>query len=378
MNTLLEGIRVIDLSRTLAAPFCSMILADLGAEVIKVENPDGGDDSRAYGPMINGKSGYFASINRGKKSVTLDLKKPESIEKLGKLLKNADVMLDNFRPGVLDRLGITEAWLKEINPELIVASVTGFGHTGPYREKAAYDMVVQGYSGIMSLTGEPENPPTRVGISLGDLAAGLYAAIGIVSSLYARTLSKKGNRLDISMLDCQVALLENSIVRYKATGDTPGRIGNRHPSITPFQMYKSKDGYIIICAGNEKTWTSLCDALKCPELADDPRFIGNVSRTANVEALYGLLNEALKEKTTAEWIDVLEEVGVPCGPVNDVAGIAENEQVKAREMVVGIDCPDMGRVYASGSPIKSSNYSLNIKDPAPALGENNDILDGLT
>src|SRR4030042_607442 len=248
---MLKGIRVIDLSRNLAAPYCTMLLGDLGADVIKVEMPGAGDEARALSPMINGESGYFISLNRGKKGITLNIKDPRGKKLLEKLLAKADVMVDNFRPGVLDRLGLTEEYLKKINSRLICASLTGFGHYGPYRKKAAYDLVVQGYGGIMSITGHVGGPPTRVGISLGDLAAGLYLTIGILGALLSRQQSGNGDRIDVAMLDCQVALLENAIVRYTASGKVPGQIGNHHPSVTPFEAFPSRDSYIVVSAGNE-------------------------------------------------------------------------------------------------------------------------------
>ena len=375
-SRMLEGVKVVDLSRNLAAPFCTMLLADLGAEVIKVEAPGKGDDARGYGPIINGKSGYFMSVNRGKKSVTLNLKDPEDKKKLALLLKDADVMVDNFRPGVLDRLGITQEWLDGINPSLIFTSITGFGQTGPYRTKAAYDMVVQGYGGLMSITGDPGDTPKRVGISIGDLAAGLFATIGIISDLYAREKNGQGDRLDIAMLDCQVALLENSLARYFATGKAPGPLGNRHASITPFEMFPTKDTNIIICAGNDKNFRDLSNALGKPEWIEDPRFTTNNDRTKAHDELRELLVEVLASKTTAEWMSILEEAGVPCGPVNNVADIAVNEQVRERNMIVGIEYPEIGEIKSPGNPIKSGRYETTPCIPAPELGADNEAVFG--
>lgn len=376
ISSMLQGVKVIDLSRNLAAPFCTMLLADMGAEVIKVEAPGKGDDARSYGPIIQGKSGYFLSVNRGKKSVTLNLKDAADKEKLAKLLKDADVMVDNFRPGVLDRLGITQEWVDSINPSIIFASITGFGQTGPYRTKAAYDMVVQGYGGLMSITGDPGDTPKRVGISIGDLAAGLFATIGILADLYAREQTKQGDRLDIAMLDCQVALLENSIARYFATGKVPQPLGNRHASITPFEMFPTKDTNIIICAGNDKNWKDLCNALQRPDLAEDARFTTNDDRTQQHDALRADLCKTLADKTTKEWMAVFEAAGVPCGPVNTVADIADNEQVRERNMIIGIDYPDIGTIKSPGCPIKSSRYDTTPHIPAPDLGADNDEILG--
>lgn len=371
-SKMLEGIKVIDLSRNLAAPFATMILADLGAEVIKVEQPGTGDDARRWGPLLGNKSGYFLSINRGKKSVIINLKEPGAKEKLGELVRGADVMVDNFRPGVLDKWGITQEWVESINPRLIFASLTGFGHTGPYREKAAFDLVVQGYGGLMSVTGSSADAdPTRVGISIGDLAAGLYLAVGIVADLYAREHTNKGDRLDVAMLDCQVALLENIMIRYYATGEIPKPAGNRHASITPFGMYSSSDGHLIVCAGNEKQWGILCKVIGHPELEKNEKYITNDLRNENHDELYVILDAELRKKTTKEWIVILEEAGVPCGPVNNIKDVMENEQVLARDMVVTVDYPDIGPVKSPGNPIKTKSYEVDLNRLAPDLGQHN-------
>ena len=369
---MLKGIRVIDLSRNLAAPYCTMLLGDLGADVIKVEMPGAGDEARGVSPMINGESVYFISINRGKKGITLNIKNPRGKKLLEKLLAKADVMVDNFRPGVLDRLGLTEEYLKKVNSRLICASLTGFGHYGPYRKKAAYDLVVQGYGGIMSITGHVGGPPTRVGISLGDLAAGLYLTIGILGALLSRQQSGNGDRIDVAMLDCQVALLENAIVRYMASGKVPGPIGNRHPSVTPFEAFPSRDSYIVVCAGNENLWESYCRVIGHPELISDPRFATNDSRNEHHDALAVLLTEIMHEKTTQEWIAILDQVGVPCAPVNSIDDVIEDEQIKARQMIISLNHPKAGEVHVSGCPIKSKEYPApETYKPSPLLGEDN-------
>jgi len=373
---MLEGVRIVDLSRNLAAPFCTMLLADLGAEIIKVEAPGKGDDARSYGPIINGKSGYFISVNRGKKSVELNLKDPDQKEKLGKLIQDADVLLDNFRPGVLDRLGITKEWVYGLNPRIIFASLTGFGQTGPYRSKAAYDLVVQGYGGLMSITGNPGSGPTRVGISIGDLAAGLFMTIGILADLFARERTGTGDRLDVAMLDCQIALLENSLIRYFATGNIPQPIGNRHASITPFEMFPTQDSFIIICAGNTKNWIDLCHALEREDWLENRLFATNDSRTAAHDALYAEILGELQKRSTKEWIAVLEKAGVPCAPVNNIADICRNEQVLARDMIISIDYPEIGEVRSPGCPIKSDCYDTTPQMPAPELGQHNEEILG--
>lgn len=369
--SLLSGIRVIDLTRNLAGPFCTMLLADLGAEVIKVEMPGTGDEARTFGPFINGESGYFISINRGKKGITLNLKDPRGKELLLKLVARGDVLVESFRPGVLERLGLSYERVSAVNPRIVYASVSGFGHTGPYREKGAYDLVVQGYGGIMSITGQPGGVPTRVGVSIGDLAAGLYLASGILAALVARGLTGRGDRIDVSMLDCQVALLENSIVRYGASGEIPGRIGNRHPSITPFEMFPTQDGYIIVCAGNQNLWENFCRVIGREDLLADPRFASNGLRTDNQAALAEILQGVMVKKSTAEWLELLDAAGVPCGPVNNVAQVLKDPQVRSREMVITIDHPRAGQVQVPGCPVKAREHPPVAAKPSPLLGEHN-------
>ena len=369
---MLKGIKIIDLSRNLAAPFCTMLLGDLGADVIKVEMPGVGDDARRFSPIIHGESGYFISVNRGKRGITLNFKDPRGKKLLEQLLIDADVLVDNFRPGVLDRLGLTEEYLKKINPRLVFASLTGFGHSGPYREKSAYDLVVQGYGGIMSITGQEGGPPTRVGVSLGDLAAGLYLTVGILGALVSRQQSDRGDRIDVAMLDCQVALLENAIVRYTSSGKVPGPVGNRHPSITPFEAFSSKDSYIIVCAGNENLWEDYCRAIDHPELMSDPRFATNDSRSEHHDDLAVILAEAMSKKTTKEWISLLEQVGVPCAPVNSIRDVVDDVQTKTRQMIVSLNHPLAGEVQVPGCPIKSREYvAPQTYKSSPLLGEDN-------
>ncbi|MBF0529147.1 MAG: CoA transferase [Deltaproteobacteria bacterium] len=367
---MLKGIKVIDLSRNLAAPFCTMILADMGAEVIKIEFPGVGDDARGFSPIIQGESGYFMSVNRNKKGMTLNLKDERGKKILLELLRNADVMVDNFRPGVLDRLGLSYEKMKVHNKGLICASLSGFGHTGPYREKSAYDLVVQGYGGIMSITGLEDSEPTRVGISLGDLAAGLYLAIGIEGALLARNRTGEGDFIDVAMLDCQVALLENAIIRYCATGQLPGPVGNRHPSITPFESYKSADGYIIVCAGNQGLWIDFCEVIDRRDLLADERFGSNDLRTQNHHHLKPIIEESTKIKKTSEWITILEKAGIPCGPINTISSVMEDEQVKSRNMIASFDHPQAGLVTMPGFPIKSAQYQMPQSfEPSPMLGQ---------
>ncbi len=362
----LHDITVIDLSRVLAGPYATMVLADLGARVIKVERPDGGDDARAYGPFINGQSAYFASINRGKQSIALDLKAPDDRAIFEALLDRADVLLDNYRPGVMARLGYGWDVLSQRYPRLIHAASSGFGQTGPDSQKAAYDMVVQAMGGIMSVTGHPGGPPTRVGTSVGDITAGLFTVIGVLAALHDRKATGRGQFVDVAMLDGQIAILENAIARYAATGESPGPLGARHPSITPFAAYQCADAPIVIAAGNDQLFAALCKALGLPQ--DDPRFAGNEARTANAEALAQVLESVLATRPAAHWLPKLEAAGVPCGPLNTIGQALANPQVKARNMVVQTALPDGTPLIAAGNPIKLSGHAdPATRAPAPAL-----------
>jgi CoA:oxalate CoA-transferase len=362
----LSDLTVIDLSRVLAGPYATMVLADLGARVIKVERPDGGDDARAYGPFIKGHSAYFASINRGKQSIALDLKSPQDRVIFEALLEKADVLIDNYRPGVMARLGYGWEGLAARYPRLIHAATSGFGQTGPDSQKAAYDMVVQAMGGIMSVTGHPGGPPTRVGTSVGDITAGLFTVIGIMTALHDRDRTGKGQFVDVAMLDGQIAILENAIARYAATGQSPGPLGARHPSITPFAAYSCADAPIVIAAGNDQLFTALCKALGLPE--DDPRFGSNEARTTHAEELAAVLEDVLLTKPVAHWLPKLEAAGVPCGPLNNIGQALANPQVKARNMVVHTALPDGTPLIAAGNPIKlSAHADPATRAPAPDL-----------
>ena len=374
----LNGITVIDLTRVLAGPYCTMVLADLGARVIKVETPGGGDDSRAFGPFVGGKSAYFMSINRGKESIVLDLKDESGRAAFEDLLAGADVLVENFRAGTMERLGYGWEALHPRFPRLIYAACSGFGHTGPYAGRPAYDVVVQAMGGIMSLTGQPGGPPARVGSSIGDIVAGLFTAIGVNGALYRRTITGAGAKLDISMLDCQVAILENALARYFASGEVPGPLGTRHPSIAPFQSYATADGHVVISAGNDALFAKLCAALERPALARDARFADNGARNANIDALESEFEALLTTRPTAHWLAVLEEAGVPCAPINTVAEVLVDPQVAARNMVVQAADPVAGEVRMAGNPIKMSTYEdPPERPPAPELdGHRQAILEG--
>jgi CoA:oxalate CoA-transferase len=366
----LSDITIIDLSRVLAGPYATMVLADLGARVIKVERPDGGDDARAYGPFIGGNGGghsaYFASINRGKQSIALDLKAAGDRAIFEALLERADVLVDNYRPGVMAKLGYGWEALSARYPRLIHAATSGFGHTGPDSQKAAYDMVVQAMGGIMSVTGHPGGPPTRVGTSVGDITAGLFTVIGILTAVHDRAKTGRGQFVDVAMLDGQIAILENAIARYAATGQSPGPLGARHPSITPFAAYQCADAPIVIAAGNDALFASLCQALGLP--GDDPRFASNDARTAHAEDLAAVLEGVLMTAPVSHWLPRLEAAGVPCGPLNTIGQALANPQVRARNMVVQTALPDGTPLIAAGNPVKLSDHAdPDTRAPAPAL-----------
>jgi CoA:oxalate CoA-transferase len=354
---------VIDLTRVLAGPFCTMLLAELGARVIKVEEPDGGDDSRAFDPFVDGRSAYFASLNRGKESIALDLKDAADRDVFLSLVRGADVLVENFRPGTLDRLGFGYERLREVNPRLIYAAVSGYGHTGPWSPKPAYDMIVQALGGLMSLTGQQGGPPTKAGTSVGDITGGLFTAVGIAAALYHRGQTGRGMMVDVSMLDGQLAILESAVVRYTATGRAPGPLGNRHPSIAPFEPYAAADRPLIIATGNDALFRRLCEALGRLELADDARFRTNSDRLRNVDALQASLETTLGTAPAAHWIGVLEAAGVPCSLIHTVADAVEHPQVRARNMIV-----EAGGLRMAGNPVKLSEFpDGSARRPAPDL-----------
>lgn len=368
----LENVKVLDLTRVLAGPYTGMILADFGADVIKIETPGKGDDSRAFGPFVGKESTYFMSLNRGKRSMTLNLKNPEAREVFKKMVKEADVLLENYRPGTMEKFGLGYEDLKKINPRLIYSACSGFGHSGPYMKEPAYDVIVQGMGGIMSITGQPGGEPTRVGASIGDITAGLFSAIGVMTALYTREVTGIGQKVDVGMLDCQVAILENAIARYTNLGIIPGPIGNRHPSITPFEAFKAKDGYVIIAVGNDALWAKFCDLIGRPELIQDERFTTNPKRTENQPALKAILDEVFPARTVEEWIHDIKGAGIPVGPINTVDKVLADPQVIARDMIVETHHPVAGAVKMAGVPIKLSETPGAVEKPAPMLGEHTD------
>jgi CoA:oxalate CoA-transferase len=374
----LNKVKILDLTRVLAGPYCTMILGDLGADIIKVEIPDKGDDSRSYGPYVNGESAYFMSLNRNKRSITLNLKHERGKEILKLLVKEVDVIIENYRPGTMEKLGLGYDRLREINPRLIYAATSGFGHTGPYSTRPAYDGVVQAMGGIMSITGPEGGKPTRVGTSIGDISAGMYTAIGILAALNHRNETGKGQMVDVAMLDCQVAILENAIARYVVTREPPRPAGNRHASIVPFEPFESADGEIVIAIGNDALWKRFCMLAGLEHIADDQRFATNPDRNDNYDQLRPLMAEKIKTKTSAQWQQLLTAHGVPNGPINSVDQVMEDEQVLAREMVVEVNHPTAGPFKMPGIPVKLSQTQGEIRGPAPLLGQHNrEILQGL-
>ncbi|MGB2693710.1 MAG: CaiB/BaiF CoA-transferase family protein [Dehalococcoidia bacterium] len=374
MSGPLEGITILDLTWVLSGPYASMVLCDLGAEVIKVERPPHGDIARTTTPHINGESGYFFSINRGKKSTAIDLSRDEGKALFLRLVEQVDVVMENFTPGTMDGLDLGYAALRQRNPRLVYAATSGFGQTGPDRLRPALDVVVQGMGGVMSITGQPGGPPTRPGLSLGDIAGGLFTAIGVLAALRERDRSGEGQMVDISMLDCQIAVLENAFMRYFATGKLPEAIGTRHPSATPFQAFPTKDGYIVLALswGIENQWELFCALIGKTELINDERFQTSASRTEHHAELEPLLNEALGRRTTQEWLKEFDAIGMPCGPLNNIAQAAALPQIKAREMLVEVEHPVAGKLPLANTPVKLSRTPGGIKGPSPAVGQHTD------
>ena len=365
----LEGIKVLDLTRVLAGPYCAMMLADFGANVIKIEPPNVGDDSRAFGPFVGKESAYFMSLNRNKRSITLNFKREEEVELFREMVKQADVVLENYRPGTMEKFGLGYDELKKINPKIIYAACSGFGHSGPYMLKPAYDIIVQAMGGIMSITGPEGGEPTRVGASVGDIIAGMFTAYGVMVALFHRERTGEGQKVDVGMLDCQLAVLENAISRYTTSGAVPKPLGNRHPSITPFASFTAKDGYIIVGAGNDRLWVKLCNILGCPELIEDERFNNNGNRTTHAVELQHILDNIFKAKTIAEWLELLEKAELPCAPINTVDKIINDPHIKAREMMVELEHPVAGHLKMAGVPVKMSATPGAVETPAPMLGQ---------
>lgn len=367
----LEGIRVLDLTQVLFGPYATMLLSDLGAEVIKIERPEVGDIARGNGPVVRGQSTYFLSLNRGKKSVTLNLATEEGVAILLELAKSADVLVQNFTPGTMEKMGLGYERVKEYNPRIIYVSGSGFGQDGPYAGKPAFDVIVQAMGGVMSITGEEGGPPVRPGISYGDITAALFLCIATLAALRERHNSGQGQLVDISMLDCQVAVQENAFVRYLNTGEIPHALGTRHPVMTPFQAFQTSDGYIAVAlrGGIKDQWPLFCAAIDRVDIIDDSRFTDGWSRTRNYEVLEPIMAAAMKTRTTQEWIEELEQAGIPCGPVNTIDRVAGDPQIAARNMFVDIKHPESGTFRVVNSPFKFSRSPYKVERASPELGE---------
>jgi crotonobetainyl-CoA:carnitine CoA-transferase CaiB-like acyl-CoA transferase len=370
MSGALSGLTVIDFTRVLSGPYCTMALSDHGARVIKIEHPVRGDDTRHWGPPFIGKeSAYFLSINRNKESVTLDFKKAEGQEILERLLAGADVLVENFRPGTLDDVGLGAAALMARFPRLIYCSVSGYGQTGPRREEAGYDAVMQAEGGLMSITGEASGPPYRLGVAITDIVSGLFAAQGVLAALVARDRTGRGQHVDIGMLDATAALLTYQAGNFFTTGEAPGRLGNRHPTIVPYECFATMDGEFVIAGGNDAIWRRLCTALDLPDLAADERFATNQGRVEHYDELRPQLAAQLTKRTRAEWAERFNAAGVPCGSVRSISEVLADPQLAAREMVAEVQHPTVGAARVIGSPVKLSDTPATVRTAPPILGQ---------
>ncbi|MBL4954344.1 CoA transferase [Neobacillus sp. YIM B02564] len=372
MQRPLEHIKVLDFTRVLAGPYCTMLLADMGAEVIKIEKPGTGDDTRGFGPYQNNESGYFMFLNRGKKSIELNLKSNESIELLKELIKEADVVIENFRPGVMKKLGLDYENLKQLNPGIIYASISGFGQYGPYSARPAYDLVAQAMGGLASITGHPQQPPTRVGSSLGDMSAALYTAYGIMVALFHRQRTGEGQCIDVAMVDSIFSLLESNVMRYTIEGIVPERIGSRHPISSPFDIFKAQDGYIVIAVANDSLFKRLCSIMGRPELEQDERFCKDALRTKHVDELKLIIEDWLRAYTVEEAVEMMNNGGVPSSPILNIQEICEDDHIAVREMLVELEHPIAGKTKILGNPVKFSKTPAIINKPSPSLGEHTD------
>jgi crotonobetainyl-CoA:carnitine CoA-transferase CaiB-like acyl-CoA transferase len=370
MARLLDGVTVLDLTRMLAGPYGALLLADLGAEVIKVEDPTGGDPVRGMGPpFIQGESAYFISINRNKKSLTLDLTTPRGREVFLRLVQKADVVLDNFRPGILEKLGLDHSALRRINPRIIGCSISGFGQDGPYRSLPAFDLILQAMGGAMSITGEPNRDPVRMGIPMGDLAGGLFGAMAVAAALFQRERTGEGRYIDLSLLDCQVSLLTYVAQYFLVTGEVPGPVGSGHASAVPYQAFKAKDIHIVIAIFTERFWSQFCNVIGRPDLVEDPRFATNRERHAHRHELIPILEGIFVTRTGEEWLKDLRAEGIPSGPIHTVDRVLSDPQVLHRGMVVEMDHPVCGPLKVVGTPVKALPADGETLRPPPALGQ---------
>lgn len=376
MEKPLKGIRVLDLGHVLAMPTCTMQLADLGAEVIKIERPGIGDDSRYFGPFKNKESAYFISINRNKKSITLDLKKDQGKKIFKDLVKISDVVTENYRPNTMQKLGLGYETLKAINPQIVYASICGFGHKTVYPGRPGYDVIAQATGGIMAITGQADGPPTRVGSSIGDIFSGSFATIGILAALRVKEKTGLGQQVDIAMMDAVVSVLENAVVRYTVTGEIPQRTGSAHPSIAPFDVFEAQDGWFVIGVGNDMLWERFCKAINKTDLLKDFRFSTNPQRSENYQALKPIITHWSKKKTVQEILDILLQAGVPVGEVNNIDKIVDDPNIKLREMIVEVEHPLAGKVKITDTPIKLSLTPGKVEKASPLLGQHTEEILG--
>ena len=369
----LEGIRVLDLTRALAGPFCTLMLGDYGAEVIKIEMPGSGDDTRHWGPpFIGEESAYFLSINRNKRSLTLNFKEPKAREVFLKLVEGADVVVENFTPGVMSRFGLDYDAVKATNPKIIYCSISGFGQDGPYRDRPAYDQIMQGISGVMSITGEPDGEPQKVGIAITDIGAGMWSAFAIMAAVYHRDQEGEGQHIDISMMDAQVAWLTYQAAFYFANGEAPKRLGAAHPTLVPYQAFMCQDGnYINVAVGSERIWERFCRGLQRDDLRENPDYATNGDRVRHRADLVPLLQEYFLTEPVQHWVEILHPAGVPCGPINDLSDVFSDPQLLHRKMFVEMPHPTLGSIKQTGLPIKFSRTPGSLDRPPPLLGEHN-------
>ncbi len=378
----LTGLRVLDLSRILAGPSCTQVLGDLGADVIKIERAGAGDDTRKWGPpfVTDGdgaettESAYYLCANRNKRSVAVDLSDPEGAELVRRLASRCDILVENFKVGGLARYGLGWEDLKDSHPHLVYCSISGFGQDGPYASRPGYDFMIQAMGGIMSITGQADGDPTKVGVGIADVMTGMYAAVSILAALRHRDATGRGQRIDLALLDCQVSWLINAGLNYLTSGAVPGRMGNGHPNIVPYDVFPTADGYFALAVGNDRQFASFCDGAGAPEIAADPRYAGNKSRVANRDQLVPLLRDLTARQTTGWWLEALEKVNVPCGPVNDLGQVFDDPQVRHREMRIEMPHPLAGSGVVSliGSPIRMSETQVSYRHPPPVLGQHTD------
>ncbi|KKL05415.1 hypothetical protein LCGC14_2606260, partial [marine sediment metagenome] len=368
----LEGIKVLDLSRALAGPYCTMMLADMGAEVIKVEMPGRGDDSRSWGPpFLNGESAYFMSVNRNKKSITLNLKNEKAIEIIHTLIKQSDILIENFRPGTMEKLGLEYDKVKEVNPKIVYCSISAFGQDGPYRLLPGMDQILQGMGGLMSITGESNGPPIKVGVAVADIAGGMFAAYAIMIALYYREKTGKGQRIDDSLLDNQIAWLTYRAGSFFASGDIPKPLGSGHPVIVPYQAFKAKNSYFNIAVGNDQLWQKFCKAVGLDEIKDNEKFSTNAKRVENREEIIRIIENIFSSKDEQEWLKILTDAGIPCGPIYTLDKLFDDPQVLHRQMLQELNHPIAGKIKVTGLPIKFSLTPGEILTAPPTLGQHN-------